>query len=48
MIIVLLLFLILFFLVSKALAGMTLYVTGGILGLLLFFIIAIVKRRKTK
>ena len=41
-----LLFLILFFLVSKALAGMTLYVIGGALGVLLVFIAAIIKRRR--
>lgn len=46
MIIALLLFLILFFLVSKALAGMTLYVIGGAIGLLLVFIAAIIKRRR--
>lgn len=48
MIIVLLLFLILFFLVSKALVGMTLYVIGGAIGLLLVFVAVIIKRRRNQ
>lgn len=48
MIIALLLFLILFFLVSKALVGMTLYVIGGAIGLVLVFVVLSIKRRNRR
>ena len=48
MIIAILLFLILFFLVSKALAGMALYAVGGLIGLLLVLVALFIKRRRNQ